>query len=95
MSSPDSGSSSLKVTASNKVLVPGSQGEGSLSLTDQLENPETGLEDNLVCEYMARCTIKAYYVRTSTLMAAEFLKLVVLMSYTCCRNNERLVFYFV
>ncbi|KAF5473600.1 hypothetical protein F2P56_010200 [Juglans regia] len=48
MSSPDPDSSSLKVAASNKVLVPGGQGDGSLSLTDQLENPETDLEDHLV-----------------------------------------------
>lgn len=72
MSSPDSDSSSLNVATSNKVLVPGGQGDGSLSLTDQLENPETGLEDHLVCEYMPRCTIKAYYVHTSTFIVAKF-----------------------
>lgn len=44
-SSPDSDSPSLTVAASNKILVPGSQGDGSLSLTDQLDNPETVLED--------------------------------------------------
>lgn len=44
-SSSDSDSPSLTVAASNKILVPGSQGDGSLSLTDQLDNPETVLED--------------------------------------------------
>ncbi|GMY25141.1 1,4-alpha-glucan-branching enzyme 2-2, chloroplastic/amyloplastic-like isoform X2 [Fagus crenata] len=44
-SSPDSDSSSITVAASNKILVPGSQGDVSLSLTDQLENPETVLDD--------------------------------------------------
>jgi 1,4-alpha-glucan branching enzyme len=49
MSSSDSDSSSLAIAASNKILVPGGQGDGSLSLTDQLENPETVLEDSQVC----------------------------------------------
>lgn len=49
MSSSDSESSSLAIAASNKILVPGGQGDGSLSLTDQLENPETALEDSQVC----------------------------------------------
>lgn len=45
MSSPDSDSSSVMLAATNKILVPGSQGDGSLSLTDQLESPETAQED--------------------------------------------------
>ena len=44
-SSPDSDSPSITVAASNKILVPGSQGDVSLSLTDQLDNPETVLDD--------------------------------------------------
>lgn len=44
-SSSDSDSPSLAVAASNKILVPGSQGDGSISLTDQLDDPETVLED--------------------------------------------------
>lgn len=48
MSSSDSDFSSLAVAASNKILVPGGQGDGSLSSTDQLENPETDLEDSQV-----------------------------------------------
>ncbi|KAB1221286.1 1,4-alpha-glucan-branching enzyme 1, chloroplastic/amyloplastic [Morella rubra] len=46
MSSLDSDASSVTVAASNKILVPGSQGDGSVSLTDQLENPETVREDS-------------------------------------------------
>ncbi|KAF5473805.1 hypothetical protein F2P56_005763 [Juglans regia] len=45
MSSPGSDSSSVMVAATNKILVPGSQGDGSLSLTEQLESPETVQED--------------------------------------------------
>lgn len=45
ISSPDSDYSSVMVAATNKILVPGSQGDGSLSLTNQLESPETVQED--------------------------------------------------
>ncbi|KAK4833753.1 hypothetical protein QYF36_010671 [Acer negundo] len=47
-SSYDHDTSHLKVSASGKVLVPGSQNTGSSSLTDQLETPETVTEDSEV-----------------------------------------------
>lgn len=55
MSSLDSDASSVTVAASNKILVPGSQGDGSVSSTDQLENPETVREDSQVCDCVPRC----------------------------------------
>ena len=43
--SPESDSSSLRVAASEKTLVPGSQIDGSSISTDQMEVPGTELED--------------------------------------------------
>lgn len=47
-SSYDSDSSSLKVAASEKVLVPGGQSDGSSPSIDELETPETALEGHKV-----------------------------------------------
>ncbi|KAL5807547.1 hypothetical protein ACOSQ4_030280 [Xanthoceras sorbifolium] len=47
-SSYDHDTSHFKVAASGKVLVPGSQNDGSSSLTDQLETPEMVSEDSEV-----------------------------------------------
>lgn len=44
-SSYDSDSSSLRIAASDKTLVPGSQIDGSSSSTGQIEVPDTVLED--------------------------------------------------
>jgi len=87
MSSSDSDSSSLTVAASNKILVPGGQGDGSLSSTDQLENPETVLEDSQVCVCTPQCILKFIYAVLYIFIEADFLVFVVLMSYICCRNK--------
>ncbi|CAK9168096.1 unnamed protein product [Ilex paraguariensis] len=47
-SSYDSDSTSFTIAASEKVLVPGSQSDGSSSLTKQLEVTDAALEDPLV-----------------------------------------------
>ncbi|RVW48011.1 1,4-alpha-glucan-branching enzyme 1, chloroplastic/amyloplastic [Vitis vinifera] len=49
-SSYDSDSSSLRVAASDKTLVPGSQIDGSSSSTGQIEVPDTVLEDPQVLQ---------------------------------------------
>lgn len=49
--SKDYDASSLTVAASDKVLVPGSNGEGTSSFTDQLETPETVSEEE-VCDVL-------------------------------------------
>ncbi|KAJ0087820.1 hypothetical protein Patl1_32398 [Pistacia atlantica] len=46
--SKDYDASSLTVAASDKVLVPGSKGDGTSSFTDQLETPDTVLEEQEV-----------------------------------------------
>lgn len=50
-SSHESESSSFVVAASEKVLVPGSQSDGSSSLKEQFEAADLALEDPLVCAY--------------------------------------------
>lgn len=87
MSSSDSDSSSIAIAASNKILVPGGQGDGTLSSTDQLENPETVLEDSQVCVWTPHCRLKFIYVGPYIFVEADFLVFVVLMSYISCRNK--------
>lgn len=49
-SSKEFDASPLIITASEKVLVPGSQSDDPAAVTDQLETPETVSEDIEVCD---------------------------------------------
>lgn len=59
-SSYDHDPSLLKVVASKKVLVPGSQNNGSSSLTDQLETPEIVSKDSEVRNFLVPITDCCY-----------------------------------
>ncbi|KAJ7976080.1 1,4-alpha-glucan-branching enzyme [Quillaja saponaria] len=77
--SHDSDSSSSMVAASDKLLVPGGQGDGSTSLTDQLETPQITSEDpqeplsvgNLTVEDDNKLKEKENYDATSSYTEVE------------------------
>ncbi|KAJ0020212.1 hypothetical protein Pint_31347 [Pistacia integerrima] len=50
--SKDYDASSLTVAASDKILVPGSKGDGTSLFTDQLETVDTVSEEQEVCDVL-------------------------------------------